>query len=65
MADHWGAGDRVSLCPNGNESDRVSGTIVAIEELAGMGSVRVEFDQAVRGCGWCSASPNELTKLEA
>jgi hypothetical protein len=65
MRDHgWQIGDRVSLCPNGNESDRVEGTVTAIDE-GGRHGVRVQFDRVVRGVDYCTATHDELTLVEA
>lgn len=57
----WHVGDRVSLCPNGNETDRVGGVITAIDEEGLPRGVRVQLVEIVRGVDNCYASHDELT----
>lgn len=59
----WRVGDAVSLCPNGNESDRVTGVISAIDEDGLPRGVRVQLDNLVRGLDNCYASHDELTLI--
>lgn len=60
----WRVGDRVSLCPNGNESDRVAGTITATDEEGLPRGVRVRFDYLVHGVDNAYASHDELTLIQ-
>lgn len=57
----WRVGDTVSLCPNGNETDRVTGVISGIDEDGLPSGVRVKLDRLVRGVDNCYASHDELT----
>lgn len=59
----WRVGDSVSVCPNGNESDRVSGVVAAIDEEGLPRGVRVRLDRTVRGVDDCYASHDELTLI--
>lgn len=59
----WRVGDTVSLCPNGNESDRVRGVITAIDEPGLPRGVRVVLEHRVRGVDDCYASHDELTLI--
>lgn len=59
----WRVGDRVSLCPNGRESDRCEGTITAINEEGLPRGVRVRFDGLLCGVDNCYASHDELTLI--
>lgn len=59
----WRIGDRVSLCPTGNESDRVQGVVTHIDEPHLFRGVRVRFDHPVRGVDNCYASHDELTLI--
>lgn len=60
----WKVGDRVTLCPNGRERDRVSGVITAIDEPGLPKGVRVRFDRLVRGVDNCYASHSELARID-
>jgi hypothetical protein len=60
----WKIGDRVSLCPNGNESDRTTATVTAIDEEGLPRGVRVQLDRKVRGVDNAYASHGELTLLD-
>jgi hypothetical protein len=59
----WRVGDSVSLCPNGNESDRVTGVVTGLDEEGLPRGVRVRLDRDVRGVGNAYASHNELTLI--
>lgn len=59
----WRVGDTVSLCPNGNESDRVTGIVSAVDEEGLPRGVRVQLDRSVRGADDCYASHDELTLI--
>lgn len=72
--DHgWHVGDRVSLCPTGRESDRVTATVTAVDEPGRPRGVRVQLDHLVRGRSsrrsagsrlHAYASHDELTLIE-
>lgn len=63
--DHgWRVGDVVSLCPTGNESDRVTGTVAAIDEPGLPRGVRIHFHYGMRGLDNCYASHDELTLVQ-
>lgn len=59
----WRVGDRVSLCPNGRERDRVSGVVTAIDEPGLPRGVRVRLDRLVRGVDNAYATHDELNAL--
>lgn len=60
----WQPGDRVSLCPNGNESNRVSAIVVGVDEPGLPRGVRVRFDRLVNGVDNAYATHDELTLIE-
>jgi hypothetical protein len=63
--DHgWHVGDRVSLCPTGKESDRVTATVTRLDEPGLPRGVRVHLDYLVRGVDNAYASHDELTLIE-
>ena len=62
MTDHgWRVGDRVSLCPNGNESDRIEATVMEVDPPGLPRGVRVLLDHILRGGGYAYATHDELT----
>ena len=63
--DHgWRIGDRVSLCPNGREDDRVAATVTAIDIDGLPPGVRVTLDERVGGVLTAYASHDDLTLIE-
>lgn len=65
MSDHgWRVGDVVSLCPNGNESNRVTATVTGIDEPGLIRGVRVQFHEERNGVDNAYASHNELTLIK-